>query len=159
MKHHYQVKYTDPFGVLHYGIVDQYSSEAKEVAKRGACLVDDAVLPKATPVPESVLIDLPTTFDGEYAQYVAAAFSEAQTRANALTTFGVGAMFSIGVADGEAYYVVTAVKGKRCTVEWHGFCPDRYHDHHFGWGGTFPVAEVKRYWDSKRAMEKLFALT
>ena len=69
----------------------------------------------------------------------------------------VGSLFSIGVADGAAWYVVTKVSKKTCEVEWRGFGGgDRYTDHHFRWGGKFPVADVARYVGRTRGLAKMF---
>lgn len=157
MKDHYQVKFQRLGGKdFHYGVVEQYSDEAKKAAKSGMCIVNDAVLPVDYLVPEKILIDLPLKLHGdrEYDQYVQKAQEEAWKANDALKTFGVNALFSIGVADGSASYVVTQIKGSRCKVEWRGFCMDRYYDHHFCGGGWFPVAEVKRYW--RPSSERLF---
>lgn len=79
---------------------------------------------------------------------------QAQKVNDALTRFGVGAKFSIGVADGSANYVVTKVNKKTCVVAWRGFGADDYYDHHFGGGGTFPIADVSRY--CRFGRDKLF---
>jgi hypothetical protein len=69
----------------------------------------------------------------------------------------VGAMFSIGVADGSAWYVIVKVNPKTVDVEWRGFCPDRWRDHHFGNGGRFDKSDVERYVRADQGLKKLFA--
>jgi hypothetical protein len=64
---------------------------------------------------------------------------------DSLKKFGPGAIFRIGVADGNATYLVTNVKGKYCTINWIGLCCDDYYDHHFRGGGVFQVKDVERY--------------
>jgi hypothetical protein len=71
-----------------------------------------------------------------------------------LTAFGPGALFSVGVGDGSADYVVTKVTKTKAHVEWVGICGDDYYDHHFGGGGVFPLADVQRY--CRVGRDKLF---
>jgi hypothetical protein len=71
-----------------------------------------------------------------------------------LTEFGPGALFSIGVADGSANYVVTKVTKTKAHVDWVGIGADDYYDHHFGGGGVFPINDVKRY--CRVGRDKLF---
>jgi hypothetical protein len=68
-------------------------------------------------------------------------------------------LFSIGVADGQATYVVTKVSGSKCDVEWRGFGNgDRYTDHFFGYGKKgVKVSDVARYIGREESMADLFA--
>lgn len=151
-----------------YGIYQKYDDEAKAAAAQGKAVVEDAVLPKRYIVPESALVDIrmePGNYDpdteefvagDEYQSYVQSEFKKAQAISAALPGFGVGSLFSIGVADGYAYYVVTKVNRKTCRVEWRGFCPDRYVDHWLGHGGTFPLEKIATYVEHERARARLF---
>ncbi len=166
----YQVKFQRN-GATVYGIVRSYGKEVEAAKARGLLIVEDAVLPVAYEVRETDVVDLevklPGRFDNEtglwtdlseYDTHVQDAWKAAKAVNEAIESgVGVGSMFTIGVADGTAHYVVVKVNKKTCRVEWRGFCADRYHDHHFGIGGTFPLADVARYVERDRAMSKLFA--
>jgi hypothetical protein len=158
MKNRYHVKFIGKGGKTIYGIVDEFSPEAKKVATKGQVIVDDAITPERYIVAESQLIDLPMgdpgrldmktgrwTGGGEFHQFVNDAAWEAEQLSKKVKSVAPGAMFSVGVADGSATYVVVSVTGKKCKVEWRGFCADRWVDHHFGYGGIFPVSEIARY--------------
>jgi hypothetical protein len=160
---HYRVKFTRANKII-FGIVDSYSKEAKAAAVNGKCIVEDAVLPKRYIVNETELIDIPLSVENlqngdEYDKFINTAFDEAQTTSNELPDEGVhvGSMFSIGVGDGQAWYVVVKVNKKTCQVEWRGFCQDRWTDHHFGYGGRFPINDVSRYVEGAKAMARIFA--
>jgi hypothetical protein len=150
----YQVKFLDEnTGQFKYGICQNpnFTKEAGEAFAQGFLLVEDAVLPDLWEVEIDKVIDIPlcnwtTVMETEYDKYVKAEFEKAQKLSDSINGFGVGAMFSIGVADGSAYYVVIRIrKTNRCKVEWRGFDPDRYQDHHFQLGGWFSSDEIKRY--------------
>ena len=167
----YQVKFQRD-GKTFFGIARTYSLDKQVIAAKanGETIVEDAVLPVAYRVKDADLTDVETVFGtydlmtgdltggDEYAQHVDAERKKAVVACEAVTEgVGVGSSFRIGVADGYAHYVVTKVNKKTCKVEWRGFCMDRWTDHHFGWGGTFPLASVARYVESERATKKLFS--
>lgn len=184
-KTHYQVKFTAgakcPVGgswrkldgkTACFGVVrgSPLDSDVQEAAKRGEVLVDDAVTTTVYLVKESDLTDIDFAcghYDrakdelvggDEFQQHVYAEHKKAlEASARIESGVGVGSMFRIGVGDGYAHYVVTKVNKKTCKVEWRGFCLDRWTDHHFGWGGTFPLDEVARHVERGRALERLFA--
>ena len=148
----YQVKWTDAQGVTHFGI---YRCPTK--GKKGICDVDDAVMPYYHEVPEKDLVDveqgdyvyvkgeLGGGFNDEYHKFVDAAYKAADKLSKSLPEgILVGKLFSVGVADGSAWYVVTKVGKSSAKVEWRGFCPDRYTDQVIGIGGSFPLATLKR---------------
>jgi hypothetical protein len=97
--------------------------------------------------------------DDEYARYVAARANAALDRSASLPEgVHVGSMFTIGVADGLAYYVVTGVKRTWCEMCWRGFGPDLYHDHYFGnHRKIVPVREIEAHVARYRELSKLFA--
>ncbi len=68
----------------------------------------------------------------------------------------VNDMFTIGIGDGYAVYVVTGIRGNKCSVEWRGIANDDYYDHHFGGGGNYSVANVLRYTKRNKAARRLF---
>lgn len=150
----YQVKFNWD-GEVRYGVVrDSWKNNG--VDEDGRVVVDDAILPRAYRVPESEIIDIE---DGdEYYQYIQDEYRKAREISDALPDgLHVGAMFSVGVADGEAFYVVTRVTKTTASVQWRGFNPDRYTDHYFGWGKTLPREDVERYVEQERALAKLFS--
>ena len=157
MKDRYQVKFNWN-GETRCGRVDSF---AKPKPKKGHLKVNDAVLPTYYELADKDLVDIPFTadFDNcEYHKFVQKEYEKLAKLANKNPKKGVYAndMFKIGVADGAAHYVVTAVNGRNCKVEWRGFCGDSYYDHHFGMGGSFPKKDVQRYVESEKAMAKLF---
>jgi hypothetical protein len=166
----YRVKFTFN-GEQKFGVVEAYSKQAEAAKKRGLVLIADAVLPVSYEIPESEVVDIPYTmqsmgkwnpktgdFEGgdEYEEYVRAEFKKAETRANLVKGVKPGAMFSIGVADGSAWYVITKVTKARATVEWRGFQGDRYYDHFFGGGRTLPLCDVEPYVRRHEAVRELF---
>lgn len=159
---HYQVKFEREDQTI-FGICETYHEDAKSAAARGEVIVSDAVLPVQYEVREDQIVDIPIElgrcnrktdeYEGgdEYRNYVAAQFKIAKQLSDSLPGgVQVGALFGVGVADGIAWYVVTKVGKRTCRVEWRGFCIDRYYDHHFGSGGSFPIAEVARYVSVRR---------
>jgi len=175
MKRRYQVKFTVQ-GKTHFGVIDHYSDKAKQAAKEGCLLVSDAIGPQRYKVKDDAdVVDIPYTSEGmgkynsktgefeggdEFHVAVRDAFKEAEKIDAALPDGGqvhVGSLFSIGVADGQAWYVVTKVNKKTCEVEWRGFGGgDRYTDHHFGWGGKFSLTDVVRYVSRTHQLAKMF---
>jgi hypothetical protein len=164
MSYRYHVKFTTPTGETIYGIAAYLDEKEKKEAPAGHALIQDAVLPRSYWVPETQLVDIETeygTYDlktGEWKNqdelhtFVSAEFRKAQELSDSLGDgVKVGKLFSIGVADGSAWYVVTRVKGSKCDVEWRGFFPDRWTDHHFGWGRkNLSVKDVARYIKGRR---------
>ena len=155
------VKYVSPTRGTTYGVVESYDD--KSVAK-GKVAVSHAVFPHAEVVPQDGLTKVPYVLGSpsfyrrdlgiswgidEYHDYVALQqlLHELRASKNESGKIEVGDLFAVGVADGAAHYCVTKVFKRTCRVEWRGFCLDRWHDHHFGWGGTFPIADIERYVD------------
>ena len=161
MRKHYRVKWTGSQGEPRYGIAED-SVQAERAIKKGFLIIEDAVLPKRECVPEKAVTDIkfpPDERTDEFDEYIDKEFEKARKTSNALKKPGVGSMFKIGVADGYAHYVVTAVKDTRCQVQWRGFSPDRYIDHHFEYRGMFPWKAVKRYVQFEIDDYKLFGGT
>ena len=69
----------------------------------------------------------------------------------------VGKIFTIGVADGAAYYQISKVFKTRVHLIWrYDLCPDRYSDHYFRGGGSVPREEVERHINLADGMRKIF---
>jgi len=160
---HYRVKFTHfQTKKTVFGIVDNHTKEAMVAAEQGFCIVEDAVFPKRYKVAESDITDIPLSVENiqngdEYDKYVTAAFDEAQATSAGLEGLQVGNLFSLSVADGMAWYVVTKVNKKSCHIEWRGFCADRYMERHFGFGGTFPIDEVRRIVEGAQLFSNMYA--
>lgn len=151
---HYQVKFTDANGRVYYGI---YRGPVK--GKKGYCTVDDAVIPQPWCVPESMLVDIPLGDyeNSEYNKFVNKEYEKARKLSKSLGAgLKVGKLFDTSVADGRAYYVVTKVGKKNVTVEWRGFCLDRYTEQVLGWGGSFPAHVIERMVGMQDALAKIF---
>jgi len=150
----YQVKFKTPDGVLHYGIVDSFPSKKPP---KGHLLVEDAIVPRSYHVPKDAIVALPFDFDGEYYKFVKAEEDKANKVSEACKgKLMVGAMFSCGVADGSASYVVTKVGKTKVSIEWRGFCLDRYVHDVFGWGGSFPRNIIASKVAQQGAMARIF---
>jgi len=158
---HYQVKFQFE-GETKYGIVKHdWNNEAPE----GALLIEDAVTPDRYIVADDEnVVDIPHDVDdilnggNEVDKFVKAAFDKAYEASKELPDgLVVGKLFSIGVGDGQAWYLVTKVNKKTCHIEWRGFCPDRWTDRHFGQGGKFDVEEVARCTGWNDALKKMFS--
>ena len=150
----YQVKWTDSDGV-HYGIWRS--------VKRGTARVADAVLPVYHSVKDSLLVDVEPAMGSyelgvglvggdEMARYVDSEYRKAKALSDGLTGIKPGCLFSVGVADGSAWYVVTKVGKASATIGWRGFCPDRYMDRALGAGGSVSLATLKRLGVGRKAL-------
>jgi len=159
-KDHYNVKY--PVGnSFTYGQARMYG-DAKgfnKYAKEGKIVVEHAVFPSAIAIEESQLIDIPhsSNYPGmdslgywwgrdEFDDYVVLQqILHDIVNDRCGDKLEVGKLFQVGVGDGYAAYVITKVARVNCTVEWRGFCADRWVDRMFGYGGSFRKSDVSRY--------------
>ena len=160
----YQIKYRprNEFGIgegaWRYGIVDQYSDDAKRLWKSGELVVEDAVLPKRWRliVQSFEIRPLRITIHGEYDKFVEREYKKAYAHSKR-TRCLVGKLFTIGVGDGCAFYVVTAVKKNKAQVEWRSFQGDRWVDNRvYGYGGWFPKATVREDVRREDGMREIF---
>ena len=148
-----------------YGVVRQYGyteKEKKTIQKawdNGSIIVDDCIFPRAYALTladaEPVEMSFSPEEDSDY-KFHADVLKHFEDRVP--EKFGAGSMFSLPVADGRATYLVRAIQGNNANIDWFGAMnQDRYTDHHFGWGGKFPAAEVKNYVERELAMKSLFS--
>lgn len=159
---HYQVKF--PFnGATHFGIAESYSDDAKAAQAKGEVIVEDAILPKRYRVKETDITDIPTGnygpdgFDDEYNRYVQQEYQLAMEHSKGVGKgLKPGKLFSLGVADGNAYYIVTKVNKKTVKVEWRSFQGDRYMDQILGYGGTFPKSQIEHLVIREETLQELF---
>lgn len=148
-EHRHDVQY-EFRGQTRFGVVAYEKSK-----KPGHIIVDDSVLPfRAEVLDDDKVIDIESSWTkGERPVYdrntgLLTSGGNAKdkwlnaeaVKAQALSKAAgkgvvVNKLFSIGVADGSATYIVTKVTGTKCDVEWRGFDNgDRYTDHFFGYG-------------------------
>ena len=138
-----------------YGIVDQYGDDAeKEWKTRKTLIIEDSVIGASFLIDpkqfEIVKIEFSMDFgNDEYDKHVEQRFFDAMKTHNKSKTLK-GKMFSVGVGDGSAYYVVTKVTKTKATIAWRGFSPDRWVDHFLGYGGSFDRDRIESMiWDRK----------
>jgi hypothetical protein len=152
---------------------------AFDKAKPGNVFIDDAVLPfRVEVLDDDNVVDIPHSLTSktdfpvydrdtgllvsggnDFDRFVSNAYTQAQAASKAAGKgVAVNKLFSIGVADGKAVYVVTKIRGDRVTVEWRGFGGgDRYTDHYFGYGKTVSKADVAKYIRGEEGMAAVFA--
>ena len=134
---------------------------------KGHVIVDDAVLPICYSVLESRLVDIPLMppeRPGEpetcpYLRHVAEEERKAQELSDSLgDKLAPGKLFSLGVADGSASYVVMRVdrRAGQCEIEWRGFGVDTYYDQVLGGGGWFNISTIAQLIKRTDGMRKLF---
>ena len=149
---HDQVKWLDGSQVRYgicYGTYGSYHS--KNMPRPGHVYVGEAISGRMYEIPEVNLTDIPFDYGkfnhetgefencDEYHTHVQNEYKKAAMVSKALGPgLKLGKLFSIGVADGAAWYVVTAITKKSCTIEWRGYDFDRYQDQILRWGGKFP---------------------
>lgn len=153
---HRECKFTDPNTKrVVYGLIQEYDEDAK--IAEGNYLIEEAVTGKPYVVPQKEVTTIPmgefvggdALFDDEFHRYMADEQKKAQDFSDNLPNDGKlhpGALFTVGVGDGYAWYVVKKVNRTTCEIEWRGFSGDRWMDcRRFGWGGKFPIKEIQPY--------------
>ena len=76
--------------------------------------------------------------------YIARQLDAAMKRSDKLKGLKPGKLLSTQVADGRAWYEVTAVHRGWVTIEWRGYSLDRWHDQVLCGGGDFPRDMIAR---------------
>lgn len=153
----YQVKWTGAYGVVNYGIYEGDGGRGVRKPQAGHAFVSDPILPVLHEVPEKDLVDIKVEFDGEYDRHIEKAYRGAEKRSIDLGDgLKVNKLFRTPVADGYAYYVVTKVTAKTATVEWRGFCADRWTDSVLGWGGSFPKRTIEELVGREDGIRRIF---
>lgn len=170
----YKVQYTVPRHLTHiknfkdklnekrFGIVDHYNESAPTLwEKEKLVVVSDAIFPDSFCL-EPEYIKCSVGWDDNLSKiekiHEDEEFAKAQELSNSLTGIQVGSLFQLNVADGQATYIVTQVGKRTCRVEWRGWGNgDRYTDHHFGFGGSFPIKDIRRYTEYEQNMHKIFS--
>jgi len=153
----YQIKWRRDKKKWNYGIVEEFGKEIDDAWESSHALwVSDAISPDGNWVYyDKDEIEAINCMDDEFIQYVADELIKAQEQSkNAIGL--VGKMFSVGVADGHAYYVVVKENKKTVKIEWRGFCIDRYTDQILGFGGLFPKDRIEDIIQGQENMTALF---
>ena len=172
MPDHYRIKYRQKgtTGRWKYGLVYSFGEEAEANWKLGRIAIEDAVKPKGYRFyyKDLEIVDIPygsPEWDSEagrmipgdeFDAYVQKEYDKAKAKSKRAKGI-VGKMLSVGVADGSAYYVVTKDHGRTVTVEWRGFCLDRYTDSVLGWECTLDKRNIEDRIYSQEKLEELFA--
>jgi hypothetical protein len=158
-------------GDILFGDVDSYGDEVKAYWKKGQILICDPVTGQDTLADLEAIeyekqpfgwteYDTVTnmSIDTEYDRYINDAYKAAMALSDSLPDGVVkGKLFSVGVGDGSASYVVTKVNKKSVKIEWRGFCPDQWVDQTLGYGGSFPKHCIERHCDWADTRKKMFA--
>jgi len=152
----YQVKWTQN-GKVCYGIHEQYGVHKSK--REGYATVSDAILGTLHELPIESLTEIQCSWDppDEFQQFVESEYQKAVKLSDSLSGLQPGKLFSVGVADGCAYYVVTKVNKRSVKVEWRGFQGDRYTDQVLGYGGSFPRDTIERIVLAEEGMREIFA--
>lgn len=134
----------------HYGLLDPYNDEFKRAIKRGCIQINDAITPDCWEIDlnEVEIVNMPLSLKSnrdEYDQFVDSEFKKAKEKSDSINGPKPGKLIIIGVADGFAAYVITKSGRKNVTIEWRGFCMDRYFAPVLGGGGTFPAQSIAPY--------------
>jgi len=153
----YQVKFTDDDVGVVYGLADKHSTEGLRAAAQGKVRVRDVLTGQpyvvdplaVTDIPIGVPVQHSTTGvwvnDDEIGRYIAEELRKAEEVSASLPALAEGKLFTVGVADGCAYYLVTHVAKKLVRVEWRGFHPDAWRCPVLGMGGQFPRAYIEKF--------------
>lgn len=170
----YQVKFTDSQQGIRFGIVQPHHEQAEELEAKGQSVVEDILTGQLGIAKTNDLIEVPYGIGGFGNYDTATGINWGGNEINDYLTLeqlaheirnlrnpeGIHkhSTFFIGVADGSAAYVVTKVKRVNCDVEWRGYCPDRWVDRMFGYGGSFRKKDVERV-GGGNVIDKLFGNT
>ena len=145
---------------LRFAVVEKYHRQWDKAQARGNWIVSDMVTGVVFQIDPRLAIDVNdlhiplqgtrcptdslTGFDLADA-WIDRQYRDAMAVAKKVRGVAPGALFSVGVADGVAHYVVVHVKKTTCEIAWRGFAPDRYHGDVFGMGGTFRIKDVAKF--------------
>ena len=155
---------------VYFGTVSRYGEEAQEHWKNRNLVVEDPIDGQLTLVPyDRVEIqkqefgwskcdpETNMSIETEFDRHINNAYKEAMRKSKeAGEGVAKNKLFTVSVADGYAYYVVTKVNKKSVKIEWRGFCPDRYADGTLGYGGTFPMHCIENHIHWQDARDKIF---
>ena len=153
---YYQVRFEDEQGNTRYGVAVSFDEDALEEFAKGNLLIEDSTHNEFFTVPLENVTPLPCDFGGEYDQYVEEEYRKAMAISDAIEGIGVGKIFATNVADGKAFYEVVEVSGKTVGMVWRAFQGDRWVDPHYGVGGRFPIANIKRIIQYEDTIKKIF---
>lgn len=95
-------------------------------------------------------------YDDEFHRYISDEANKAHALSCSLDGLKVGKLFSMPVADGKVWYVVTKVNKKTVKIEWRNFGYDMYFDRVFGIGGSFNKDLIEKLVNSEDALQRIF---
>ena len=138
-----------------YGVQQRYEhqAEARWIQNRDL-IIEDAItaVPNVISLNDYVVIKVPMTFSwneegpDEYHQFIEKEWKKACDKSDAVTSGLKDKIFSIGVADGSAWYIVTKETKQNVYLEWRGWDGgDRYVHQMLGYKGAFPKRMIKPY--------------
>jgi len=157
---------------IRFGNVQQYGEDIEKLWAKGIVTIEDpisGVLQDFRMSDIKILEEYEWTFgehdpethmsiETEYDRYINDAYKE---HMKASKEAGKGLqkdkMFTVGVGDGCAFYVITKVNKKSVRIEWRGFCPDHYVDMTLGYGGSFPKHCIEPHVGWGEALDEIFA--
>ena len=153
-----------------FGDVDCYSEEAKAYAKKDQIIVTEPVTgdrlllflaeigyEKQPYGWEEYDEETHMSIDTEFDRYINDEYKKAVKKSDKVGEGLVkNKLFSVPVADGRAWYVVTKVNKNNCNIEWRGFHCDNYRDGTLQWGGSFPHHCIEHHIKCQEGLAKIF---
>lgn len=160
----YLVKYTAPNMSSktapkgeRYGVVDGFSDDAKKYSEKGFYIVSDCILPQSFLVKKEDVVEVEMSDWRKVDDWIEGDYKKALESCRRNDVLSAGDVFSVGVGDGYACYIVTKVNKKTCRVEWRGWGGlDRWTDSILGWGCTIGIDIVSMH--VGRTKNPLFAV-
>jgi len=161
----YQVKYwekSNPKNVR-YGIHNAYASDSEKYWKNGELLIEDAITGKRwrLPIDRVVVENIPSKWmsrdeEDEYDSFMDEEWKKACKKSDNSKTLK-DKLFSVGVADGNAWYIITKETKTTVHVEWRGFgSGDRWVDQMLGYGGKYPKGMIEPLVVMREKLSKMF---
>jgi len=144
-------------GSIRYGIVYSTDEKTKKMFEKGILIVHDAIRPSQCEIPVEKITPVSLEYGGEFDQYIDAELAKANAHSAAQKGINSGSLFTVGVADGVAYYIVTKVKKRKVKIEWRGFAGNSYKSKIFGAGGTFDINVIEPLVRLHSGVENIFA--
>jgi len=159
-----RVQYTHPAtGATCMGVVEKKGPASLRASAESHVLISDAITPSQVKVPIKQVTIIPEGKEKKqvwvpyqddpveigsdvYSLFIYQKLIEAYNREVNLPRDGnlhPGHQFSVPIKSGRAHYVVTSVHGDMCRVEWRGWEPERHTDCEYGWGGLFPITQIR----------------
>jgi len=130
---------------MRFGLIEKYGKDADLAAKKGQVIVADVISGHRFVLPNDPEFFLYHDDSNEVYDWQEKQLEAALDKSDTLHGLQKGKLFSIGVADGCAWYEVVKVNKRTVAVEFRGYNPDRYLAPVLGSGGKFPRSAIERY--------------